>query len=447
MSFLHSHSAECHKSELELFSVLPTQVNVENSYYCHYSPVSSLTQDSNIEYSIPGNLDEYVDLSHSLLSVKVQIVPEKEDTKEADLTNDANDFGVINNFCSSLFSSVDVALNQKTVSSASSHYAYRAYLECLLNYSSDARKSHLTTGLWYDDDGGQMDQLHTLIGTTNKGLQARREHFKDAAIVDLLAPIHADIFNSDKFLLNNVDISLRFVKNKSEFLLMQSADSLQRKVVIRDMSVIMRRVKVSPSVILNHGRLLSNNTCKYNLTRVEIKTFTLAKGAMSQSVDNAVLGLLPKRVTIFFVTNKAFNGSRQHNPYNFQHFSLNYLSLMCNGTKIPSTALTPNFEKKNFIRCFHSVFSGSGCHYSDCGTLINRDNYDKGYAVFCFDLSSDMSASCGSHFNLSKTGNLKIELGFAKPLSETINLMMHAEFDSILEIDQHRQVSCSDFAS
>lgn len=446
MSFLHSHSTECHKSELDLFTVLPTQTSVESSYYCHYSPVSSLTQDGAIDFVIPGNSDEYIDLSHSLLSVQAQVVPVNPNEKKEDLDKDANNFGVINNFLSSLFASVDVSLNQKTVSSASSHYAYRAYIECLLNYSSDSRNGHLTAGLWYDDTPGQMETLHKTAAPKNKGLESRREHFVNEKIVDLLAPIHADIFNSDRFLLNNVDLSLRFVRNKSEFLLMQSAESIQRKVVIREISVIMRKVKVSPSVLIHHAKMLANSTAKYPITRVEIKSFTLAKGTMSQVIDNAVLGALPKRVTLFFVSNKAFNGSKLHNPYNLQNFNVNNLNLVCNGVKVPAKALTPNFEGKNYIRSFYSVYSGTGSHYSDFSNQINRDNYPNGMTVYVHDLTPDMSASCGSHFNLVRTGNLRIELSFLTALDDSINLMLYGEWDSVLELDSHRVVT-SDFST
>jgi hypothetical protein len=46
--------------------------------------------------------------------------------------------GVVNNFLHSLFKQVDVFLKEKQVTQATSTYAYRAYLETLLNYSPSA---------------------------------------------------------------------------------------------------------------------------------------------------------------------------------------------------------------------------------------------------------------------------------------------------------------------
>jgi len=44
MAFLHTHSCECLKSELELYTVPPTQTTIENSQWIHYKPISSLTE-------------------------------------------------------------------------------------------------------------------------------------------------------------------------------------------------------------------------------------------------------------------------------------------------------------------------------------------------------------------------------------------------------------------
>lgn len=73
MAFLYAHSCECLKSELELFTVPSTQATIESSQWIYYKPISSLTDDSPIEFVIPGQGEEYIDLSHTMLSISVQI--------------------------------------------------------------------------------------------------------------------------------------------------------------------------------------------------------------------------------------------------------------------------------------------------------------------------------------------------------------------------------------
>ena len=62
-----------------------------------------------------------------------------------------------------------------------------------------------------------------------------------------------------------------------------------------------------------------------------------------------ILGQLPKRRIIGFVDNKAFNGNHKLNPYNFQHFSINYLPFYVDGVQIPSKSLQPCFIGENQV--------------------------------------------------------------------------------------------------
>ena len=93
---------------------------------------------------------------------------------------------------------------------------------------------------------------------------------------------------------------------------------------------------------------------------------------------------------------------------------------------------------QNFIAGFQSLFSGTGKLSQDTGNQINRSDYGSGYTAFCFDLSPDHCA--GDHFELIKQGNLRVELHFAQPLANTVNLIIYAEFQNVIEVDASRNV-------
>ena len=44
------------------------------------------------------------------------------------------------------------------------------------------------------------------------------------------------------------------------------------------------------------------------------------------------------------------------------------------------------------------------------------------------------------HFELIKQGNLPAELHFKEPLANTVNLIVYAEFQNVIEIDGNRNV-------
>lgn len=428
MSFLHSHSSECAKSELDLFRLPPTQTSIENGTSVHFKPLASLTDNAPIEFVIPGAGDEYIDLAHTMLAVRIKI-------KLPTLSEGAAQINVapVNNTLHSLFSQIDVFLNQKLISPPSQAYAYRAYIETLLNYDTSAKNSHLTTGLWYKDTADKMDSL-----TENDGFKKRAAFTKDGVEIDLLGHLHCDLFNQDRFLVNGVELRVKLVRSKDTFCLM--SDTTGVKISITDATLLVRKVKISPTVLLAHSRALEKATVKYPLTRVDIRNVSIPKDMQSKTLDNLFLGQLPNRVIVGFVSNSAFNGTLTTNPYNFQHFFMNFLSLYVDGKQYPSRPLQPDFDStKQYVSSYHTLFSGTGIHFQDEGNDISREDYPYGYCLTAFDLTPDLSAHTDV-WNVQKQGALRLEVQFSKPLTETINCIIYAELDNLLQVDQKRNV-------
>jgi len=320
-------------SELDIFKVPPTQTSIESSSFLHYKHTAPLLESTSLEFTLPPSNDYYLDLAHTMLHVVVEIKP-----------NDKNDENLkvkpVNNFLHSLLSQVDVFSNNKLVTPSSNCYAYRSYIETLLNYGSIAKSSHLISGLWFDDDFRNINAAtNAAADQRNAGLVKRQSFILSATPLDMIDHLHCDIFNQDKMLINGVEMRLRLVRSKDEFCLMDASDDGKFKVHITDATLLVRRVKVSPGVLLAHANGLAKSTAKYPLTRVEMKTFTLQAGIMSGSIDNCFLGQLPERLFIGFVDNKAFIGDLSSNPFDFENFKINYLSLNIDGVQISSKPL------------------------------------------------------------------------------------------------------------
>ena len=71
MNFVHSKSQECTKSELDLFSVPPTQISLEKVHWVDHQPVSSVA-DGVITFMSPGT-EDYVDLATTILVVRAKV--------------------------------------------------------------------------------------------------------------------------------------------------------------------------------------------------------------------------------------------------------------------------------------------------------------------------------------------------------------------------------------
>ena len=154
-------SENCYKSELELFSLPPTQVAVESGMWDTIQPISGYEKNPSVEFKIPGDSLHYLDLSQTELYVRVKISNITPDTtSEFMVSKKVNGFPV-NNFLHSLFQDVTVRFNSTIVEQSQSMYPYRAYLEDLLNYDGESKNTFLQRQCFFKDVQGQFENFRT----------------------------------------------------------------------------------------------------------------------------------------------------------------------------------------------------------------------------------------------------------------------------------------------
>ena len=111
---MRSKSGEYVKTELDLFSVPPTQVSLEKGLWIDHQPVSSVSDGGPITFLCPGT-EDYIDLSKTILVVCAKVT--KANGNDLDAHEDEH-VGIVNNFLHSLFKQVDVFLKEKQVTQA-----------------------------------------------------------------------------------------------------------------------------------------------------------------------------------------------------------------------------------------------------------------------------------------------------------------------------------------
>lgn len=433
MAFVHAQSCECAKSELDIFSVPPTQTSVEIGGVVEYHPISSISDSAPIEFNIGGSGQDYLDLANTQLYVRAQIV-----RANGTPIDNTHNVAPTNLWMHSLFSEVDVKLNDTLVTSTNNTYSYRAYLETLLSYGPAAKKSQLTSVMFYKDSAGAMECTDPNTDPVpNDGLKKRHRHVAASAVVDMMGCIHCDLFFQDKYIPNDVSIRIRLVRQKDAFALM-SDDPAAYKIKIIDCKLFVRKAKLSASVFVAHAKALELGNAKYPVRRVICKTFTVPRGNLDYSQEQLFSGQLPTRLVVGCVDNDAFNGAYDKNPYNFKNYNLTQLKVYMDGQPQFVKPLEPNFASNQYVASFLSLFSGTGKLNKDEGNDISRSEYPNGFALYAFDLTPDLAEH--DHFNLHREGSLRLDLRFGTALPATINVIAYAEFENVLEIDRNRNI-------
>ncbi len=431
-----TRSQECSKSELDLFLAPDIQKNIKSGQWIEHFPVSNITDSGPIEFNVSGSGEEFIDTRQGWVHVQAKIT----NADGSDLADDAQ-VGPTNLFSQSMFSQVDLTINDKLISSSTNTYPYRSKVTTLLTYGSEAKQSQLTAEMFYKDTAGKMDNTNPLAAAAerNQGLYQRYQHIKKSAKFEIIGPLHLDLFCQDRLLLNGVSLRLRFNRSKNAFCLLSSTQGADFRVKILQVTLYIRKVRLYDDTFLAIAAALQHAPALYPLRRVECKALSIPKGNMSFNPDDLFLGAIPRRVVLGFVDNAAFNGDYTKNPFNFKHFNATQIGVYVNGEASPMKALQLNYEEKQYLSGYMSLYSGTGMLFHNQGNQISRDDYDKGYALYAFDLSPDLAA--GPHVSPIKQGNLRLGIQFGKALPSTVNLIILGEFDSLLEIDSNRNIT------
>ena len=154
-------------------------------------------------------------------------------------------------------------------------------------------------------------------------------------------------------------------------------------------------------------------------------------------LDNLFQGRVPSQMIIVFVATDDFTGNSAKNPFNFKHYSLNYLDVNVNGKSLPpERPMEPDFSNKKFVDVYTMMF-GSKWIMND-GNYINREGVPGGYAIYCVNI--DPSSQSMMQTPIETLGNVKVEARFAEPLQESVNILMYACFPHMIEIDAIRNI-------
>jgi hypothetical protein len=438
MNAIHELSSLVALTEFDLFGIPPTQLTVEKDIQTEHRPIATLSHLSSlIQFEIHTGIDEYIQMRESelYLCIKVNLAKDSSSSDPKITADDWKKISPVNYLLHSMIKQITFSIGQSQINT-SAFYAYLAYIDALTYYGSDAKHKLLTSALWYKDKSAEMDSYNQ---TRAKFIKADGVDLSQGCQLELIGKLHLDLSFQDRALLGGSTLSITILLNDPKFFLLHDS-SLVPTVELLDARLYMHRSKVNPAVVQAHHRALQSATAKYFINRKEIKAFNLQQGIIDGYLNNVQNGVLPRRIYVGFVSNEAFNGKNDLNPYYFFHYGIRHIACYLDGNQYPLRPYSPDFNKKKYIREYFGLFEAANQTGNKVDIGITREEYGDGFTLFGFNFAPDLAEGCtrSGYVSPLRYGTLRIEVKFSQALKEAITAVVFCDYDSLIELPLSR---------
>jgi hypothetical protein len=157
-------------------------------------------------------------------------------------------------------------------------------------------------------------------------------------------------------------------------------------------------------------------------------------------LNNISQGQLPSRVIVGLVKSSAFSGSFTTDPFKFEPFGLNHISLLSNGRAYPSVPLTAEFSKDFCRRAYYTLLESIQGPCLDRYSIgLSLQDFKTKSCIFAFTLQKTLNGPSQA-LPRRENGYLNAKLRFENDLTENINAIFILEYHNYVEIDSGRNV-------
>ena len=403
------------KSELCIFDRPSPQVVIEHSGFEEVYPLNNVTSDNtDIEFYINGSQTEYLDLNDTLMYINVQAVEGADGAVMADLA----DVQPSNYLFHMMFKDVILSFNNTRIEGGNGNYAHKAIIETLINYNNDTKSTSLTSmGYFFND-------------ALRKAAIAKSRKFS------MCSSLQLDFMDQPKYLIPGVNIHIRIKRSDPKFCL-EAAAKLAPHFKILDAKLLVRRVRVDPSVLSGHTIGLTKQNAVYPIRNKEVVAFSLAKGS-SSFYKEQIFGdrRLPNFLLVTFQTAKQFVGDYSEKSSNFKHFNTNSMTLYRNSDY--RETYTQDFVNDDYSTTYmQSIVRNFGYLDKSLNCGITMASFKEKYPFFTFVLSPDFDLN---QSQLPQQGNMRLDIKFPAPTDESIYVIIYGQFENEIQITANRTI-------
>ena len=419
-------------SKFNLFEDLEIETGVSKIYTQTFHPISTTDSKGPFIFEIPADPEKFTDAESFLLLGRMRIRA-RSGGVITNLPSDEN-VSTVNNIFNSLWSSINVQLNDTEITDPSSRwYAFKSYFENHLSYSTPTKENILAFRGYIKDTPGKYEDVgNASTPSTNEGYLKRKKMFEESKWVYFCINIHADITTLRNYIPPNMKIMLQLQRNDDEFCLLSHKSKDNFKIDLDDLRIRVNRIEPSTQVSSYYSkRIQMGNIPRISIDRSLLKTYTVSSGKMDLSQYNIISGRqLPDQVIIGVLEETAHSGDIGKNPFNFQDFGVSEACLVVNGRREPPDLYRVNLDSGDKADMYNSFLENVGVGRDDRECGVSYEDYYGGSFLLVWDRTQD---KCNRfHRHIQDSGSIDLYLKAKAPLTKTVTVVIYATYSADL---------------
>lgn len=444
--------------------------------YVKLDPRSPLdiTANSEVEFNIPANATDQIDLSRSSLEMTISF--SKKDSSNhfaynGNFEHEENEYLILlDGFLQTQWKNVMFAVGNKTVLNSQNDHSYRAYIDMRLHVTDDELDETKENWLFTRETGmTQEDQPHPWKGH-NRGAQYRFRRIQHRQKIELSGPLGIELWRH-----KDVDFLPYLIHNTSyQFKLTPATDNFRFQVTpasladnfeyhLHRIQLNLCYITLSPEALQGFEAALLKEPVMYSYIRHLVKIIPLHKGIRERRCPDIFDTVVPMDVTMVMVDRDAFAGEFDRNPFFFKRNNIARVAFYQDGIPIPNEPLTFGPEEpdavlpadkgvdetltcaiKEIHRVARTTKNGFFREKLVFGSGEVKDKFVKGYGNghFIICIQTDPTADPTRRlWGVPKTGNLSLILDFHEQLPTEQQLIIIARYPGLMSIDKARNVT------
>jgi hypothetical protein len=432
------HYIDCKLGSMDFFSPRLFQSSIKDSQVVAYNPSASIEQNAPVKFIIPGITQSYIALNPKL-ACRWKVTNENGGNLAAD-TN----VGTLNYLHGTAWNSIDVTLNQVSLTQPNNLAHIVAYLQAKLSYTQDVKQRSLQRELWYEDTAGAFTHA-----TNNAGFVSRKAVIAGSREFETIGRICHPLFNTGAVLPNGVEIVITLHRSPDSYVILDLNDApaapaarINYKLQLLDAVLYVTRLLPSDSQFIQDTAELDKKAARIFFPKIDVKSLTVPAQVSAKSFHSLYTGLLPKRIVCCLLPN--VTTAYTTNGLELQHFNISCISVIVGSRRYPAKDLNLDFTNRRYMRAYDQLFDALNLSGNAADIGISYSDYGNGNTIFAWDLTASQCSSSSDHYDHPAEGDLSLEITFSVVNDATISVIMCSEFVQMLEIDKYRNIQIKD---